>query len=107
MNERTIAMMKSNSIIMNTARGKLIDESALYVALNTGKIQFAGLDVHYEEPISKVNHLLSTLDNVILTPHIGGLSFETFHTMMKDAIDNIVAYEQNKHSLIKDRILEL
>lgn len=94
LNEQTIAMMKSNATIINTARGKLINESALYHALKEGRISAAGLDVHYEEPISTNNHLLSTLDNVILTPHIGGLSFETFQTMMKDAIENIVAFDR-------------
>lgn len=82
LNERTLSMMKSDAIIVNTARGKLIEEVALYKALKNGKVRAAGLDVHYEEPISINNHLLSTSDNVILTPHIGGLSFETFHAMM-------------------------
>lgn len=106
LNEQTIAMMKPNAIIINTARGKLINETALYHALKEGNIQAAGLDVHYEEPISD-NHPLSTLNNVILTPHIGGLSFETFHTMMKDAIENIVVYDQGKEYLIKQNLLKL
>lgn len=99
MNEHTIGMMKMGAIIINTARGKLIDETALFHALKKGRVRAAGLDVHYEEPISITNHLLSTLDNVILTPHIGGLSFETFHTMMKDAIENIITFD--KGELIK------
>lgn len=107
LNEQTIFMMKPNAIIINTARGKLINELALYHALKEGIISAAGLDVHYEEPISTDKHLLSTLDNVILTPHIGGLSFETFHTMMKEAIENIVAFDKQNLQSIKNKILKL
>lgn len=106
LNERTIAMMKSNAIIINTARGKLINETALYNALEEGRIRAAGLDVHYEEPLS-INHTLSALDNVILTPHIGGLSYETFHSMMKGAVENIVTYDQGKESVIRQNLLNL
>jgi D-3-phosphoglycerate dehydrogenase len=107
LNERTLSMMKSDAIIVNTARGKLIEEVALYKALKNGKVRAAGLDVHYEEPISINNHLLSTSDNVILTPHIGGLSFETFQTMMKDAIENIVAFDKQNLQSIENKILKL
>ena len=105
-NEKALSMIKPGAIIINTARGKLIDEATLYRALKEGKVHAAGLDVHYEEPISFNNHPLSTLDNVILTPHIGGLSFETFHTMMKDAIENIVAFDKSELiNINKKRIL--
>ena len=107
LNEKTLSMIKHGVIIINTARGKLIDEAALYHALKGGKVRAAGLDVHYEEPISINNHPLSTLDNVILTPHIGGLSFETFHIMMSEAINNIVAYDQEQEYLIKQNQLKL
>ncbi len=106
-NKNTLALMKKNSIIINTARGKLINELDLYNALKNGNICVAGLDVHYEEPIKIENHLLSTLDNVILTPHIGGLSFETFQTMMKDAIENIVAFDRGERGSIEHKILNL
>jgi D-3-phosphoglycerate dehydrogenase len=105
LNERTLSMMKSDAIIVNTARGKLIEEVALYKALKNGKVRAAGLDVHYEEPISINNHLLSTSDNVILTPHIGGLSFETFHAMMKDAVENIVLYEEGNMEMLQNKLL--
>lgn len=106
LNETTLAMMKSNAIIINTARGKLINEAALYNALKEGKVCAAGLDVHYEEPLPQ-NHPLSTLDNVILTPHIGGLSFETFQTMMKEAIENIVAFDKGFIDKIGNKLLNL
>lgn len=105
-NAETLAMMKDGSIIINTARGKLINESDLYCALQSGKIRAAGLDVHYNEPIQIEEHLLSKLDNVILTPHIGGLSYETFHTMMKDAVDNIIEFDRGMiDAIIGKRII--
>jgi len=107
LNEKTLSMMKSGAIIINTARGKLINELALYHALKDGMVRSAGLDVHYEEPISIKNHLLSSLDNVILTPHIGGLSFETFHSMMNEAVGNIVLFENGNLKSIENKILAL
>lgn len=95
LNASSIGKMKDGAIVVNTARGKLINESDLYEALTSGKLASAGLDVHYEEPMLK-DDPLCTLDNVILSPHIAGLSFETFHSMMKGAVDNIIAYNKNK-----------
>lgn len=106
LNASTIRKMKDGAIIVNTARGKLINECDLYEALTSGKIASAGLDVHYEEPMLK-DDPLSTLDNVIFSPHIAGLSFETFHSMMKDAVDNIVAFDQGRLEEIEDKILKL
>lgn len=106
LNAKTIELMKDSAIIVNTARGKLIDETALYVALKSGKIAFAGLDVHYEEPMSE-NDSLKELDNVILTPHIAGLSFETFYSMMADAVDNILAFDAGKIDELQSKLLKL
>ena len=106
LNARTISMMKDGVIVVNTARGKLIDENALSDALVSGKIRAAGLDVHYEEPLSEDNPF-KTMDNVVLTPHIAGLSYETFHNMMFDAIKNIVAYENGETDSIETKKLKL
>lgn len=95
LNEETIAKMKPGAIVINTARGKLINPDDLYDALKTGHLSAAALDTHYEEPL-KENYKLAELDNVILTPHIGGLSYEAFHQMMADAVENIVAFEEGK-----------
>lgn len=95
LNSRTLAMMKQGAIVVNTARGKLINPNDLYDALNSGVLSSAALDTHYEEPI-KDSYKLAGLDNVILTPHIGGLSYEAFHSMMKCAIKNIVAFEEGR-----------
>lgn len=106
LNASTIGKMKDGAIVVNTARGKLINESDLYEALSSGKLASAGLDVHYEEPMLKDDQLC-TLDNVVLSPHIAGLSFETFHSMMKGAVDNIVAFNQGRLEEIENKILKL
>lgn len=92
LNQCTLAMMKKGAIVVNTARGKLINPDDLYDALKSEKLSAAALDTHYEEPL-KENYKLAELDNVILTPHIGGLSYEAFHQMMADAVENIIAFE--------------
>lgn len=95
LNGRTLGLMKKGAILVNTARGKLINPNDLYEALVSKHLSGAALDTHYEEPI-KEGYKLAELDNVILTPHIGGLSYEAFHSMMKGAIENIVAFEERR-----------
>ena len=102
--QRTLEMMKKGAIVVNTARGKLINPDDLYKALASGHLLGAALDTHYEEPI-KEGYKLAELDNVILTPHIGGLSYEAFHQMMADAVDNIVAFEEGRLAEIESKRL--
>lgn len=104
LNASTIGKMKHGAIVVNTARGKLINESDLYEALTSGKLASAGLDVHYEEPMLK-DDPLCTLDNVILSPHIAGLSFETFRSMMEGAMDNIKTFEEGRLIEIENKKL--
>lgn len=105
LNASAIAKMKDGAIVVNTARGKLIDEAALFDALVSGKIRSAGLDVHFDEPMV-ANDPLKTLDNVILTPHIAGLSYETFQSMMAGAVENIVAFEKGDlESIISKKLI--
>lgn len=99
LNRRTLAMMKAGAIVINTARGKLINPDDLYNAVKSGHILAAALDTHYEEPI-KNGYKMTELDNVILTPHIGGLTYEAFESMMVGAMENIEAFEQGKLSEI-------
>ena len=105
LNARTLSMMKPGSVVVNTARGKLINPDDLYDAIISGRILSAGLDTHYEEPIKEGYKLLG-LENVILTPHIGGLSYEAFHSMMKGAMDNIVAFESGQLDQIEGKRLK-
>jgi len=102
LNRHTIDMMKEGAIVVNTARGKLINPNDLYEALKSGYLYAAALDTHYEEPIED-GYKLAELDNVILTPHIGGLSYEAFHDMMRGAVDNIVAFEKRRLAEIESK----
>ena len=95
LNSETLSMLKSGAIVVNTARGKLINPDDLYNAICSGHVSAAGLDTHYEEPISE-GYKLAELENVILTPHIGGLSYEAFESMMREAVRNIIAYEDGR-----------
>lgn len=104
LNRESIAMLKEGAIVVNTARGKLINPDDLFCALKDGHISAAALDTHYEEPL-KEGYKLAELDNVILTPHIGGLSYEAFEEMMKRAVDNIQHFENCEYSIIQNNRL--
>ena len=104
LNEEAIKKMKDGAVVVNTARGKLIEPNALYDALKSRKLRSAALDVHYEEPI-KGEYPLSQLNNVILTPHIGGLTYEAFKSMMAGAMENIMAFEQGEKESILNKLL--
>jgi phosphoglycerate dehydrogenase-like enzyme len=95
LNKRTLTLMKQGAIVINTARGKLINPDDLYDALQSCHLASAALDTHYEEPIQE-GYRLAGLDNVILTPHIGGLSYEAFESMMFGAMQNIEAFEAGR-----------
>lgn len=105
LNVSTIRLMKDGAIVVNTARGKLINEQALYEALVNYKLRIAALDVYYEEPLGVSP--LKELNNIILTPHIGGLSYEAFHSMMADAIANIHAFDKGHLEQIKLKMVDL
>lgn len=73
-NSERIGKMKESAYIVNTSRGEIIDENALILALQAGKISGAGLDVYTDEP--KVDERLLALKNVVLLPHVGSATFE-------------------------------
>ncbi len=81
-----IALMRPGSILINTARGPLVDERALAEALHTGHLFAAGLDVHEFEP--KINASLMRLENVVLLPHLGSATVETRTAMGLRALEN-------------------
>lgn len=87
-NRARLQRMKASAILINTSRGKVVDERALYEALSTGSIAGAGLDVFTEEPPGPGNPLFR-LANVVVTPHAGSATADTFRRMMKRAFDNI------------------
>ncbi|MBV7506696.1 D-glycerate dehydrogenase [Bacillus sp. sid0103] len=85
-----LALMKRNAILINTARGGIVDEEALYHSLKNGEIWGAGLDVFEQEPVS-INHPLLTLPNVVTLPHIGSASLKTRMKMAHLAADNMLS----------------
>ena len=87
MNKERLYKMKPESILINTSRGEIIDENALYVALKSNKISGAGLDVFEKEPYSGP---LTELNNVILTPHIGAYAKELRIQMEIEAVENLI-----------------
>ena len=90
-NKDTLALMKKSAILVNNARGKLINEEDLAQALKDGTIYAAALDVVRVEPIRDDNPLLEC-DNCIITPHISWASREARGRIMKMAADNLVSY---------------
>jgi len=84
------ALMKPTAVFINTSRGPVVDQRALYEALKSGQIFAAAIDVTEVEPISPADPLL-TLDNIIITPHIASASFTTRKNMALMAAENLLA----------------
>ncbi len=85
---RALGLMKPNAVLINVARGELVDEAALVEALQQGRIKGAGLDVFEEEPLPQ-DHPLLQLDNVFLTPHSSGYTPDTPRRRMEAAVANV------------------
>jgi gluconate 2-dehydrogenase len=86
---RELGLMKSSAILINLARGPVIDEPALIEALRNGQIRGAGLDVYTREPLEASP--LFELPNVVTLPHIGSATHETRYAMAERAVDNLIA----------------
>ncbi len=92
--EKELKMMKPTAYLINTARGKCVDEDALVKALKEGWIKGAALDVFENEPA--IHPELKKLDNVVLTPHIGSASYETRSKMAVMVAKNVIAALEGK-----------
>ena len=93
--------MKDGAVLVNTARGEIVDPAAVADALRSGKLSFAGLDVHGTEPVPE-DYPLKDLENVILTPHIAGVTADSFRAMMAAAFRNIACFDRGGLAEIED-----
>lgn len=91
-NETTLGLMKKEALLINTARGPVVDETALVSALQSGRIAGAALDVYEFEP--KVARTLRKLNNTVLTPHIASARTSVREAMAKKVVENINAFSE-------------
>jgi lactate dehydrogenase-like 2-hydroxyacid dehydrogenase len=101
MNADRLAAMKPGAFLINTARGDVVDETALIAALEQGTIRGAGLDVYEAEP--HIPERLREMDNVVLLPHLGSATEETRTAMGMKVVDNITAFFAGRE--LPDRVV--
>lgn len=88
---RELGLMKRSAYLVNTSRGPIVDEAALIRALQDGTIAGAGLDVFDEEPLAR-DHPFRRLPNIVITPHLGYVTEETYRIFYGQAVEDIKAY---------------
>jgi phosphoglycerate dehydrogenase-like enzyme len=100
---RELGLMRPDAYLINTCRGPVIDEAALIATLSAGAIAGAGLDVFHQEPTAPDNALFA-LDNVVLTPHLAGPTYENRAKRFRNAYDNVqrVARGQTAYWIIPE-----
>lgn len=94
-NADTLKRMKPGAVLINTARGGLVDEAALIEALRDGTIAAAGLDAFEQEPINGDNPLL-TMDNVVLSNHCGNSTIDSILPITRHVFDNLLRFEEGR-----------
>jgi phosphoglycerate dehydrogenase-like enzyme len=90
---KQIAQMKDGVILINTARAPIVDEQSFLEALRARKIEMAGLDVFWQEPLPD-HHLLKQLPNVVMTPHIGYVTLDTMVVRYRGLLDTLAAFRK-------------
>jgi len=107
-NAARLARMRPTAYLVNTARGGIIDEPALYAALSTGKLAGVGLDVYEKEPVQPDNPLLK-LGNVVSAPHMAGVTKESLERMGLQTAKNILSALDGKpirENVINQEVLD-
>jgi glyoxylate reductase len=106
--EERLRKMKRTAILINTARGAVVDTNALVKALSEGWIAGAGLDVFEQEPLPP-NHPLTAFKNVVLVPHIGSATYESRHAMAELVAENLIAFYEGREppTLVNKDVLRL
>ena len=100
LNAERIALLPAGAVVVNTARGGLVEDAALIAALRSGHVFAAGLDVFDGEP--RINAAYRELDNVFMTPHFGSATVETRNAMGFRALDNLDAFFADRE--VPDRV---
>ena len=103
--KRELALMKPTAILVNTARGSVVDEMALVEALQNGMIAGAGLDVFVNEPLS-LDHPLRSIENVVLSPHTGSMIPEATLAGLAMTVDNVANFLQGHPTNVVQPALE-
>jgi glycerate dehydrogenase len=98
-----LALLRRDALLINTARGGLVNETALAAALRAGRLGGAAVDVLTEEPPARGNPLLAAdIPNLLVTPHVAWTSREAMQTLADRLIDNIEAYVRGER---KNRVV--
>jgi len=95
---RELSRLPAGAVVVNMARGGIVDEAALLAALQAGLLAGAVLDVYSKEPLTG-QHPFRAMPNVVLTPHIGSATRQTREAMTRLAVDNVLAVERGDQPL--------